>query len=168
MPINAINFALASALLLMPPSYSIEHYQMPQKSAELATVSELEMADAEDLKRIAERILASNGTLEMFYRLAYTDVSFFDAFPEGDLAQRFAYTREMLNATQAFRNQLQELDDNLDLFSKNFDKLHRLYESYEYKKEADRVLLSRIDSPIAATFDHNSTDEEIRAFIFGG
>lgn len=161
MPINPINFALASALLLMPSSYSVEQYQAPHQTVTL------EWANNTNYEQIAKQILASSGTLEMFYRLAYADITFFDAFPEGELAQRFAQTREVLKEAQAFRNQLQELDDNLDVFSKNFNKLYRLYESYEYKKEADRVLLPRADSPIVVTFDHNSTDEEIRAFIFG-
>lgn len=62
---------------------------------------------------------------------------------------------------------LAELDENLALFSKNFHKLHRLYESYEYKKEADRVLLSRVDSPNAVTILPNTSDEEIKRLIFG-
>lgn len=165
MPINTINFALASALLFMPPHYSVEQYQT-QQVASLKAV-ELELATEDDFKLIADRILAANGTIEMFYRLAYADVRFFDAFLEGELEMRFAQTQQLLNEAQAYRNQLDELDENLALFCKNFQKLHRLYESYEYKKEADRVLLSRVDGPIAATFDNHSTDEELRAFIFG-
>lgn len=165
MPINTINFALASALLLMPPHYSVEQYQT-QKMATLDTV-ELELATEADFKYIADRILAANGTIEMFYRLAYADVRFFDAFPEGELETRFAQTKQLLDDTQAYRNQFKELDDNLELYRKNFQKLYRLYESYEYKKEADRVLLSRVDSPASTVITSGMSRTEIEQALFG-
>lgn len=161
MSINAINFALASALMLMPPTYSVEQHQTPQ-------INELELATQTDFEQIADWILAINGSLEMFYHLAYADVSVFDRFPAGELTARFAKTQQLLDESEAFRHQIKVLDDNLDLCRQNFQKLHRLYQSYEYKKEADRVLLSRVNSPSSIAFDKNSTDEEIRAFIFGG
>lgn len=46
-------------------------------------------------------------------------------------------------------------------------KTTELLEAYEYKQEADRVLLPRANSPVAITFDENSTEEEIRNFILG-
>lgn len=165
MSINTINFALASALLLMPPHYSVEQYQT--KPAATLKAVELELATEEDFKAIADRILAANGTIEMFYRLAYADVHFFDTFPEGELPMRFAQTTQLLEDTQAYRNQLKELDENLTLFCKNFQKLHRLYESYEYKKEADRVLLSRVDSPVSTVITAGMSRAEIERALFG-
>lgn len=164
MPINTINFALASALLLMPPHYSVEQYQAKPHTL---TVAELAPATEADFQQIADRILAANGTIEMFYRLAYADVRFFDNFPDGELAHRFAQTKQLLDDTQTYRHQLQALDDNLDLYCKNFQKLHRLYESYEYKKEADRVLLSRVDSPATTIIPAGSSRADIEQALFG-
>lgn len=158
MLVDPISFTLASALAFMPADYSVEKYQSQQ------TVT-LNLATEEDFAHIASAILMANGTIEMFYRLAYADVCFFDSVP--DLAKRFENTIKLLEETQQYRGKLAELDENLALFSKNFHKLHRLYESYEYKKEADRVLLSRVDSPNAVTILPNTSREEIERLIFG-
>lgn len=158
MLVDPISFTLASALAFMPSDYSIEKYQSQQ------TIT-LNLATEEDFAHIASAILMANGTIEMFYRLAYSDVRFFDSVP--DLAKRFENTIKLLEDTQKYRGRLAELDENLALFSKNFHKLHRLYESYEYKKEADRVLLSRVDSPNAVTILPNTSREEIERLIFG-
>lgn len=158
MLVDPISFTLASALAFMPANYSVEKYQSQQ------TVT-LNLATEEDFAHIASAILMANGTIEMFYRLAYADVRFFDSVP--DLAKRFENTIKLLEETQQYRGKLAELDENLALFSKNFHKLHRLYESYEYKKEADRVLLSRVDSPNAVTILPNTSREEIKRLILG-
>ncbi len=158
MLVDPISFTLASALAFMPADYSVEKYQSQQ------TIT-LNLATEEDFAHIASAILMANGTIEMFYRLAYADVRFFDGVP--DLSQRFDNTIKLLEETQQYRGKSAELDENLALFSKNFHKLHRLYESYEYKKEADRVLLSRVDSPNAVTILPNTSREEIERLIFG-
>lgn len=122
MPINTINFALASALLLMPPHYSVEQYQAYQTAFDDVTVL--------DYEQITQRILVSDGIIEMFYRLAYIDTRFFETFSDGELSKRFSITKKILEELSAFCNNSSELSENLEHFTDNFHKLYRLYKSY--------------------------------------
>lgn len=157
---NLANIAISSAIAVTPlsfnpPSYDEIHIQPPQ----VEQSSEAMSAKMREALFMAEKILAA------FYQVAAQDPQLFDQIEAEELSALFDNSKQLLASVSHFKQG--RSGELVQRFSQTLAKTDQLYQSYEYKKEADRVLLPRANGPIAASFDHTSSEEEIRKFIFG-
>lgn len=160
--LGLVSMAIASAIAGVPqPHYNTQYSEVKH------IVSEPEEATEAEIQELTERIFMAEKNLSGFYQLAKTRLSIFESFAEGELMSLFKESARLLFSTKQYAEEGSLMFEYLTRFEDSLNKLTKLFQSYEYKKEADRVLLSRVNSPIVVSFDKNSSDEELRQFIFG-
>lgn len=158
--LNLANVAIGSALAIMPFSFSQQNHNDIQ-TIDVCT-PKLGTMNAE----LRETVIVADTLLGAFYTIASSDHAVFDSINKADMLTLF---QQAENLSQTLRSFLSEPNDLklLQSYTQTLEKVRELYRGIEYKKEADRVLLSRVNSSVAMSFDENSTEEEIRRAIFG-
>ncbi|OOH85708.1 hypothetical protein BMT54_11585 [Pasteurellaceae bacterium 15-036681] len=156
--LNFANMAISSAIALVPHSFSEQVYDDIQSSLKPKVV-----AIPKDLK---EALVVSDTLIGAFYKMASQDHSIVDIAEKTDLAILFQQSKNLLTKLNA-RITLETDKKLLASFEQTLTNTEQLIKAIEYKKEADRVLLSRANSTITATFTHDSAEEDLRKFIFG-
>ncbi|MDH2997159.1 hypothetical protein A1D22_05665 [Pasteurellaceae bacterium LFhippo2] len=156
--LNFANMAISSAIALVPHSFSEKVYDDIQSSLKSDVV-----AIPKDLK---EALIVSDTLIGAFYKMASQDHSIVNIAEKTDLAILFQQSKNLL----AKLNARITLDTDKKLlvgFEQTITDTEQLIKAIEYKKEADRVLLPRANGAIAAKFTQDSTEEDLRKFIFG-
>ena len=98
--------------------------------------------------------------------MASQDHSVFERLEGIDIAALLKQSEHLLNGLRSHFSAEADVE-LLDNFAKTVEKTNQLYQAIEYKKEADHILLSRVNSPASIMIKHGSNRDDIRQALLG-
>lgn len=158
--LNLANLAISSALAIAPMSFPNMGYPETKQSAEPSQIAP-SMND-----ELRETLLVANNLLETFYSIASKDHSVFERLSKTDFVVLFQQAEQLADILRS------KLSDEYDMalfrrYAHTFKKVQQLYEAIEYRKEMDRVLLPRVNSPESTVITKGMSREDIRRALLG-
>lgn len=155
--LNLASVAISSALAIVPLSFQM------QATNTLQTVEQQQISMKSELREI---VIVAEALLDTFYKMASQDHSVFERLEGIDIAALLKQSEHLLNGLRSHFSAEADVE-LLDNFAKTVEKTNQLYQAIEYKKEADHILLSRVNSPASIMIKHGSNRDDIRQALLG-